>query len=65
MDCSPGSPLSAGSPPEEAHTSDDPTWVNPINEGMSKAVSAHTDLSLVGIFRCGHHRDKSCLFFPR
>ncbi|KAE8293585.1 Protein TASOR [Larimichthys crocea] len=36
MDCSPGSPLSAGSPPEEAHTSDDPTWVNPINEDKAQ-----------------------------
>ncbi|XP_041655326.1 protein TASOR isoform X2 [Cheilinus undulatus] len=32
MDCSPGSPLSPGSPPEQAHTSNDPTWVNPTNE---------------------------------
>ncbi|XP_039655493.1 protein TASOR isoform X2 [Perca fluviatilis] len=32
MDCSPGSPFSAGSPAEQAYTSDNPTWVNPANE---------------------------------
>uniref|UniRef100_UPI0037E707BD protein TASOR isoform X2 n=1 Tax=Semicossyphus pulcher TaxID=241346 RepID=UPI0037E707BD len=36
MDCSPGSPLSPGSPPEQAHTSDDPTWVNPANEDKAQ-----------------------------
>lgn len=38
MDCSPGSPLSPGSPPEHAHSSEDPTWVNPTNEGISNAM---------------------------
>ncbi len=52
MDCSPGSPLSAGSPPETAHTSDNPTWVNPADEGTSKQT-VHTDLSLVRLFRSG------------
>ncbi|XP_026223768.1 protein TASOR isoform X1 [Anabas testudineus] len=32
MDCSPGSPFSAGSPPEQANTSDNPSWVVPVNE---------------------------------
>ncbi|XP_068603002.1 protein TASOR [Brachionichthys hirsutus] len=33
MDCSPGSPLSAGSPPpEQVQTSDEPSWVSPANE---------------------------------
>ncbi|KAM9855890.1 protein TASOR isoform 2-T2 [Aulostomus maculatus] len=32
MDCSPGSPFSAGSPPDQRHTSDNTTWVNPTNE---------------------------------
>ncbi|XP_044067733.1 protein TASOR isoform X2 [Siniperca chuatsi] len=36
MDCSPGSPLSAGSPPEQAHTSDNPTWVDPANEDKAQ-----------------------------
>lgn len=36
MDCSPGSPLSAGSPPEQAHTSDNPTWVNPVDEDKAQ-----------------------------
>ncbi|KAM9351407.1 protein TASOR [Symphorus nematophorus] len=36
MDCSPGSPLSAGSPPDQAHTSDNPTWVNPNNEDKAQ-----------------------------
>ncbi|XP_035512430.1 protein TASOR isoform X1 [Morone saxatilis] len=36
MDCSPGSPLSAGSPPEQAHTSDNTSWVNPVNEDKAQ-----------------------------
>nr|XP_020485190.1 protein TASOR-like isoform X1 [Labrus bergylta] len=36
MDCSPGSPFSPGSPPEQAHTSNDPTWVNPANEEIAQ-----------------------------
>ncbi|XP_070766435.1 protein TASOR [Enoplosus armatus] len=36
MDCSPGSPLSTGSPPEQAHTSDDLTWVNTANEDKAQ-----------------------------
>ncbi|XP_067383330.1 protein TASOR isoform X1 [Channa argus] len=32
MDCSPDSPFSISSPPEQAHTSDNPTWVVPVNE---------------------------------
>ncbi|XP_037628313.1 protein TASOR isoform X2 [Sebastes umbrosus] len=36
MDCSPGSPFSAGSPAEQAHTSDNPTWVNPANEDKAQ-----------------------------
>ncbi|XP_035500892.2 protein TASOR isoform X3 [Scophthalmus maximus] len=36
MDCSPGSPFSAGSPPERAHTSDNPTWVIPDNEDKAQ-----------------------------
>lgn len=63
MDCSPGSPLSAGSPPEQAHTSDNLTWVNPANEGISKQ-SVHTGLCLVGIFRSGHHCDRCPVCFP-
>ncbi|XP_041802387.1 protein TASOR isoform X2 [Chelmon rostratus] len=38
MDCSPGSPLSAGSPPEQAHTSDNLTWVNPANEDKAQPI---------------------------
>ena len=44
MDCSPGSPLSAGSPLEQAHASDNPTRVLPANEGTSKQ-SLNADLS--------------------
>ncbi|XP_069383025.1 protein TASOR isoform X2 [Paralichthys olivaceus] len=44
MDCSPGSPFSVGSPLEQAHTSDNPTWVLPVNEGTSKQT-VNTDLS--------------------
>ncbi|XP_074537482.1 protein TASOR isoform X2 [Halichoeres trimaculatus] len=36
MDCSPGSPLSPGSPPEHAHTSNNPIWVNPVNEDKAQ-----------------------------
>ncbi|XP_042347546.1 protein TASOR isoform X2 [Plectropomus leopardus] len=36
MDCSPGSPLSAGSPTEQTHTSDNPTWVNPADEDKAQ-----------------------------
>ncbi|XP_068188803.1 protein TASOR [Antennarius striatus] len=36
MDCSPGSPLSAGSPPEQHQTSDDPNWVNPADEDKAQ-----------------------------
>ncbi|XP_029012486.1 protein TASOR isoform X2 [Betta splendens] len=32
MDCSPGSPFSAGSPSEQANTSHIPSWVVPLNE---------------------------------
>ncbi|KAM8755164.1 protein TASOR isoform 1-T1 [Acanthopagrus schlegelii] len=38
MDCSPGSPFSGGSPPEQAHTSDDPTWVNATNEDKAQPL---------------------------
>ncbi|KAG7520619.1 hypothetical protein JOB18_032909 [Solea senegalensis] len=37
MDCSPGSPFSPGSPPEQAHTSDNSTWVIPSNEDKVQA----------------------------
>ncbi|XP_040914131.1 protein TASOR isoform X2 [Toxotes jaculatrix] len=36
MDCSPGSPFSAGSPPEQAHTSDNQNWVIPVNEDKAQ-----------------------------
>ncbi|XP_071332606.1 protein TASOR isoform X1 [Trachinotus anak] len=36
MDCSPGSPFSAGSPSEQAHTSDNPNWVIPVNEDKAQ-----------------------------
>ncbi|KAK5863730.1 hypothetical protein PBY51_000739 [Eleginops maclovinus] len=36
MDCSPGSPLSLGTPTEQAHTSDNPTWVTPANEDKAQ-----------------------------
>ncbi|XP_054465261.1 protein TASOR isoform X2 [Anoplopoma fimbria] len=36
MDCSPGSPLSPGSPAEQPHTSDNTTWVNPANEDQAQ-----------------------------
>ncbi|XP_026188373.1 protein TASOR isoform X2 [Mastacembelus armatus] len=36
MDCSPGSPFSAGSPPEQAHTSDNPAWVIPVTEDKAQ-----------------------------
>lgn len=62
MDCSPGSPFSAGSPPEQAHTSDNPAWVVPVNEGTSKQ-SVHTGLFLAGIFRYGSH-DTTMTCFP-
>ncbi|XP_067448609.1 protein TASOR isoform X1 [Thunnus thynnus] len=38
MDCSPGSPFSAGSPPDQAHTSDNPTWVIPTNEDKAQPL---------------------------
>ncbi|XP_040008857.1 protein TASOR isoform X2 [Xiphias gladius] len=38
MDCSPGSPFSAGSPPEQAHTSDNPTWVIPNSEEKAQPL---------------------------
>ncbi|XP_029291950.1 protein TASOR isoform X2 [Cottoperca gobio] len=36
MDCSPGSPLGPGSPKEQAHTSDNPTWVKPATEDKAQ-----------------------------
>ncbi|XP_023257601.1 protein TASOR-like isoform X1 [Seriola lalandi dorsalis] len=36
MDCSPGSPFSTGSPSEQAHTSDNPSWVLPVNEDKAQ-----------------------------
>ncbi|KAG7228181.1 hypothetical protein INR49_013344 [Caranx melampygus] len=36
MDCSPSSPFSAGSPSEPAHTSDNPSWVVPVNEDKTQ-----------------------------
>ncbi|XP_068561371.1 protein TASOR isoform X2 [Cebidichthys violaceus] len=36
MDCSPGSPLSPGSPAEQAHTSDTAAWVNPASEDQAQ-----------------------------
>ncbi|XP_045912322.1 protein TASOR isoform X1 [Micropterus dolomieu] len=36
MDCSPGSPLGAESPPEQAHPLGNPTWVNPANEDKAQ-----------------------------
>ncbi|XP_068996538.1 protein TASOR isoform X1 [Embiotoca jacksoni] len=39
MDCSPGSPFSAGSPPPEtAHTSDKPTWEVQTNEDKAQPL---------------------------
>lgn len=59
MDCSPGSPLSPGSPPEHARPSDDPTTsvcVNPTNEGNSKQ-SFLIDFCLGGVCRSRHQCD--------
>ncbi|KAM4610572.1 protein TASOR isoform 3-T3 [Polymixia lowei] len=36
MDCSPGSPFSTGSPAEQPHTSDNPTWVVPAHEDKAQ-----------------------------
>lgn len=36
MDCSPGSPFSPGSSQHLEHTSEDPSWVKPANEGIYK-----------------------------
>lgn len=41
MDCSPGSPCSAGSPPEQANASEVPSWVVPLNEGTSALAHSH------------------------
>ncbi|XP_078144495.1 protein TASOR isoform X2 [Centroberyx gerrardi] len=38
MDCSPGSPFSPGSPVEQAHTSDNPTWSIPTHEDKAQPL---------------------------
>lgn len=47
MDCSPGSPVSPGSSQLLEHTSEDPSWVKPANEGM---YSLYTQMSAVSTY---------------